>query len=274
MLHPPPLPPTMCCFSGPVRAVFNTRIFARSPGPGRQFLVYQMRYEAAAPVAMVLPLPVALPTAEGAVRFLNLKGYPAFFSDLASGFPVPRSRAPADPFGAASGEGARLEVESVGDYEASYVPRAADFSRLDPRFRLPEGAWEKLPDYRDFGFAVFKLKAGAGSVHPIAFEFSSRLPAGELFFPTVHIHDGKVHEEARYDHALYLQGGPPRGQTRLKKPLSGSPDPIWQESPGIPVQFMKAGLTAGTVDPRQHVFRLPVTGKYLNRDVHVTLRTS
>lgn len=263
----------MCCFSLPIKAVFDTRIFARPSAASRQFLVYQMKYDADSPVAMVLPLPVRLPALENAVRFLDLKGFPRFFDEMESGFPRLVSRTfDAEPKAGAVSASPNLKVESVGDYEASFVPTIADFSRLDARFRLPDGVWDQLPDYRDFGFAVFKLKQDAKSVHPIAFDFDSRLPAGQVFFPTVHIHDGKVHEMADYDHCLYVQGGTPISQTRLKKLFSGAPDLSWQESKGIAAQFMKAGQAAGTVDPKQHIYRLAVNGDYLNRDCHVTLR--
>jgi hypothetical protein len=36
-------------------------------------------------------------------------------------------------------------VREVGSFEASYVPKIADFSRLDERFRLPVAVWKKLP---------------------------------------------------------------------------------------------------------------------------------
>lgn len=91
---------------------------------------------------------------------------------------------------------APLRVHEVGSFEASFVPSLADFSRLDARFRLPDGLWEGLPIYADYGFAVFKLKAGERKVHPMAFEFASR-DRRQLFFPTVHIHDGQIAERAR-----------------------------------------------------------------------------
>ena len=62
-------------------------------------------------------------------------------------------------------------VVQVGAFEASFVPTVKDFSRLDKRFRLPAGAWNKLSTYNDYGFAVFKLKHGALKVHPMAFSF-------------------------------------------------------------------------------------------------------
>lgn len=193
----------MCCFTRKVNSVSETKIFAREVEPGVQGLVYQMRVDAPEEVAMVLPLPVKTPAWERAVKFINLEGYSDFFSDLASAFPVdpPRSFS----LGLESGRLKLIEVVEVGNYVASFVPTSEDFERLDPRFRLPKGSWEKLPHYHDYGFAVFQLKAGAQTVHPMALVFESRL-AGELFFPTVHIHDGEVHESEHFDHVLYAQG--------------------------------------------------------------------
>lgn len=102
----------------------------------------------------------------------------------------------------------RLEVHRVGSFEASFVPTVDDFERLDPRFRLPPAVWDDLPAYRDWGFAVFKLRdlfaAEATAVEPMAFEFPRRDP-GALFFPTVHVHDGRAHAAADFDHNLFLQ---------------------------------------------------------------------
>lgn len=38
----------------------------------------------------------------------------------------------------------------------------------------------------------------------MAFSFPSAR-AGHLFFPTMHIHDGEVHEKEDFDHTLYCQ---------------------------------------------------------------------
>ena len=80
------------------------------------------------------------------------------------------------------------------------MPTVKDFARLDERFKLPPSTWDDLPGYKDYGFAVFKLKKGEQKVHPMAFEFP-RGDTRKLFFPTVHIHDGKVHQTAGFDHA-------------------------------------------------------------------------
>jgi hypothetical protein len=241
-----------------VEEVKNTRIFARVGAKGRQVLVYQMALEAKEDLAMVLPIPVVKGTGEDGVTFFDLSKYPAFFADLALLFPLPKSVG--EPFGEVSrGVGAaKLKVQSVGAYDASIVPRVADFSRLDERFRLPAGVWDEVPGYADFGFAVFKLKAGHGEVHPMAFAFPTATP-GQVFFPTLHIHDGEVHDREVFDHTLYLQAerGPQRGG--------------WAESPGLPVTRVKCGLTHGMVRPEQHVYRSVMRGKFTNGDVVVDL---
>jgi hypothetical protein len=198
----------MCCFSGPVRDVADTKIFARRAGARSQYLVYSMKYAASRPVAMILPLPVA-GRSDRVARFINLQRYPNFFVDLERGFPKPAI----DGLGGAGGLGGgsrsrgALAVQAVGDFVASYVPGLDDFARLDRRFVLPRQTWDQLPAYQDYGFAVFQLRGAAGrgrKVHPMALEFDSRMPEA-LFFPTVHIHDGLVHEREHFDHALYFQ---------------------------------------------------------------------
>lgn len=194
----------MCCFSQPVLSVNNTRIFARLSGQGTQFLAYQMNYESRDPNAMILPLPIQQPATDSSLRFIDLKDYDTFFKDLASGFPtLARSFSigcglPGDPANRSD-----LEVFEVGNYIASFVPTIQDFDRLDPVFTLPRQTWDRIPEYNDFGFAVFQLAAGSLEPHPMAFEFQSR--DNKVFFPTIHIHDGQVHETEEFDHALYAQ---------------------------------------------------------------------
>lgn len=127
----------MCCFSGPVKNVGGTRIFARvARGALRQELAYSMTFSASESLAMILPLPV-LPGAGDDAR-------------------------------------PQLTVHKVGHLEASFVPSTSDFDRLDPRFRLPPALWDQLPVQRTYGFVVVKLAASASSqnVHPIAFDFA------------------------------------------------------------------------------------------------------
>jgi hypothetical protein len=195
----------MCCFSGQVDHVSSTKIFARAIGAGRQALVYAMEFGARADVAMVLPLPVPPGSPEDALRFTSLESYPEFFDHLANAVPPPM-RPPAMGYGAPGR--ADLPVSRVGAFDASFVPTIGDFDRLDVSFRLPPAVWASLPSYRDFGFAVFRLHKGRSKVHPMAFSFPSRVP-DLLFFPTVHVHDGVVHEKAAFDHALYAQGSSP-----------------------------------------------------------------
>jgi hypothetical protein len=197
----------MCCFSQPVQRVANTRIFARRFNRDRQYLAYQMAVQTVRPTAMILPLPVSLPMKPDAVRFISLKEYPAFFEALSTLFVRPMTAH------ASSREevivlSRPLPVQNVGDFVASFVPRLQDFSRLDPRFVIKPAVWRKLPRYGDYGFAVFQLKAPArtlAQVHPMALEFRTRLRE-QIFFPTVHIHDGALHAREEFDHELYWQG--------------------------------------------------------------------
>lgn len=191
----------MCCFSRLVEEVKNTRIFARLGAKGNQVLIYQMALHAKEDLAMVLPIPVAKGTGEDGVTFFDLSKYATLFEDLNRLFPVPKSFA--DPFGGpprAAGV-SKLKVQSVGAYDASFVPSLADFSRLDERFQLPKDVWNQVPGYEALGFAVFKLKPVHGEVHPMAFAFPTATP-GQLFFPTLHIHDGEVHDKEVFDHTF------------------------------------------------------------------------
>jgi hypothetical protein len=248
----------MCCFSGRVEHVADTSIFARGVDNGRQILVYAMTIETRSDVAMILPLPVPAGSPEDAVRFISLKEYPDFFRDMKAGFPEPVSRGVlATPAAAPkTAAPAKLEVVQVGEFEASFVPTVKDFGRLDARFRLPDQTWEQLPAYKGYGFAVFKLKSTATKVHPMAFEFPRANPK-QLFFPTVHIHDGKVHPKATFDHALYCQK---RDGERLSLP-------DWRESETTAGQFMTASKAAGVLDGARHCYLKQVRGERKNEDI-------
>lgn len=248
----------MCCFSQRVQRVADTNIFVRSSKEGRQFVVYAMTLSAADDLAMILPLPVKKGSGEKAVRFINLEKYPDFFADLRAGFPVPAALGNDDSRGPKERPLPKLEVVSVGSFDASFVPTVKDFDRLDERFRLPAGVWDKLPAYKDYGFAVFKLKKGSNRVHPMAFEFP-RADPDRLFFPTVHIHDGKVHPNARFDHALYCQ---PAGEEHPE--LVG-----WEESAQPARLFMKADRAQGLLEPDEHCYRKELRGNRKNQDILV-----
>jgi hypothetical protein len=249
----------MCCFSQKVDVVADTNIFARASAEGRQYLVYSMRFKAASDLAMILPIPTPRNSPDDAVKFLNLEKYPRFFDDLRKGFPLPRAeKGRGEPKDDKPPPKAKLEVVEVGSYVASFVPSVKDFARLDEQFRLPDGVWDRLPQYKEWGFAVFKLKKpekGEQQVHPMAFEFP-RANKAHLFFPTVHIHDGTVPAKAGFDHSLFCQveGGGPMG---------------WEETPGLAVEFMAVKEALGIVDGGMHVSRKLMKGTFDNKDVAV-----
>jgi hypothetical protein len=243
----------MCCFSRAVERVSNTSIFARRSKGSGQNLVYSMLLAAREDLAMILPLPVPKGTGEDALQFISLEGYPDFFADLQTGFPQRKVLAA----GVKKAESKqKLAVVDVGSFEASFVPAVKDFERLDERFRLPRSTWDHLPAYADFGFAVFKLKAGRKKIHPMAFEFPRR-DEKHLFFPTVHIHDGKVHATAEFDHVLYAQ---PSGDADLV---------LWEESSSPARDFVKVARARGIVAADEHVYRLRVAGRRKNEDIVV-----
>jgi hypothetical protein len=246
----------MCCFSKPVKLVADTNIFARSSVENRQFLVYSMHVNANEELAMILPIPTPKNPKEDAVRFINLEKYPNFFAELRSGFPEPPA-AKADgsrSLGLPHSAPATLKVVEVGSFIASFVPAIKDFSRLDERFRLPTDVWDSLPQYKDWSFAVFQLKKGEHKIHPMAFEFPRRNPE-KIFFPTVHIHDGTVPKNAKFDHMLFCQ-------------LTGGEIVTdWEESPQLAESFMrKIDEAKGIVAGSSHVYRKRMQGVHKNQD--------
>lgn len=243
----------MCCFSRNA-VVADTNIFARGAKDGRQFLVYSMKFSSKEDLAMILPIPTPRDAKEDAVRFINLEKYADFFKDLRAGFPMPNGGSRGKPaFGSLEPDSHKLKVVEVGSFEASFVPAVKDFSRLDERFRLPAETWDKLPSYKDFGFAVFKLKKGSEQkVHPLSFEFPRANPK-QLFFPTVHIHDGQVHPRAKFDHALYCQAD---------RMLLG-----WVESTRPAAMFMKLDNAEGLLDGMRHCHMKEMRGVLKNEDV-------
>ncbi|MGJ8696736.1 MAG: hypothetical protein ACSHYF_10485 [Verrucomicrobiaceae bacterium] len=219
-----------------------------------------MSLDTPADVAMILPIPVVQPAKEDAVQFIDLSEYDHFFRDLKAGFPRPKTRTKGAYDFAVPPPGAlKLEVHSVGSFDASFVPTVKDFSRLDARFRLPEGTWDQLPQYAGYGFAVFKLKKGNQKLHPMAFSFPSVLAkTAELYFPTVHIHDGKVHAKERFDHTLY-------GQTWPKAGLSSREG--WEESQQLAASFAKVEKSKGLLWDKGHVYRRHIRGLQKNEDI-------
>ena len=260
----------MCCFAQPVLSVTDTNLFARHTGKGTQFLAYQMKFSSEKPNAMILPLPVATPAKEDSVQFISLKGYDNFFKDLNRGFPniTPSNRSrslgsvePTDSIQK------KLIVHEVGDFVASFVPTVKDFSRLDPQFVIPKESWDKVPGYGDYGFAVFQLKKLKGTTHPMAFEFKTR-HKNDIFFPTVHIHDGEVHRRESFDHALYLQSETfdevvdKYRNRHLKDKATG-----FVRSRKTAKTFCNIEKAKGLVLGDQLVHRLELKGKLENKDV-------
>jgi hypothetical protein len=251
----------MCIFSSNVEAVSKTEIFARKSAIDKQFLVYRMDYEANQELAMILPLPTPKASPEDAVRFIDLSGYPGFFKDMKDGFEFFDSDSGSRGLSRGMSKSI-LAVKQVGSFEASFVPSLQDFDRLDPRFCIPENTWHSLPQYQDYGFAVFKLKPGNFASHPMAFEFPTRLQS-TLFFPTVHIHDGQVEPLADFDHALYLQSQNPIAISRWKV------SKFWNEAEVLAEDFVETNKTEGIVDGKMVVCRQLIKGAYPNIDTLV-----
>jgi hypothetical protein len=205
----------VCCFSvatplsfvgrlfAPRLHVSKTNLFARMVAPGRQALAYGMDLDSAREIAMILPVPVVPNAGDDALKFVSLEQDPRMFDELALLFAPPVTRSKGGLLRSASIR-QTLVVHDVGAFVASYVPSRADFDRLDPRFRMPSVLFDAVPAYADYGFAVFQLKPGKVTVHPMAMTFPTRA-ADQLFFPTVHVHDGRFHAVAKFDHALYYQ---------------------------------------------------------------------
>ena len=234
----------MCIFSQKAN-VSKTKIFARSGKENTQYLVYSMIVKAEKELAMILPLPVSEKTKE--ITFINLEKYPEFFDDLAKGY-LTLSRAPAKT-------DSKLAVVEVGSFIASFVPTAKDFGKVDEKFRLPDDVWAKLPQFKNYGFAVFQLKSGEKNVHPMALSFP-RADKKRLYFPTVHVHDGQVADKDEFDHTLYCQA------TNEESILE------WEESVQPVELFCKNFEKAqGIVVGSEHLYRKEIKGKQKNEDV-------
>jgi hypothetical protein len=90
----------------------------------------------------------------------------------------------------------------------------------------------------------------------MAFEFPISKP-DSLFFPTVHIHDGKVHAMADFDHRLYCQPGEQHFHALME----------WQESARPAMAFMDVKKSAGIVDGNAHCYLKQIRGQHKNEDV-------
>lgn len=257
----------MCCFSQKAE-VSNTNIFARAGKDGRQFLVYSMTVKADDELAMILPIPTPKASKEDAVKFIALDKYEDFFTELAKGWPAKNDTRGPGNGGSKDGPDSKpkLTVVEVGSFIASFVPTQKDFDRVDEKFKLPADVWGKLPQYKDWGFAVFQLKKekgekadkkAAATYHPMAFDFPRDDPK-KLFFPTVHIHDGSVPEKATFDHTLYCQAS--NGENVLE----------WEESAQPVELFMTKMEKEGKgILEKDHAYRKTIKGKQKNEDTWV-----
>lgn len=263
---------TMCCFSvaTPIGLVARllarpvhvsaTNLFARMIAPGVQALAYGMNLDTRDPVAMVLPLPVVPGSGDDAVTFIDLAKEPRMFADLAGLFEIMPQVARKGGFSLPLPTRKALVVHKVGSFVASYVPARADFARLDPRFRLPAALFEAVPHYADHGFAVFQLAPGKVTVHPMAMTFPTREPS-RLFFPTVHVHDGRFHPKATFDHVLYFQT--PRCTQRPETVPLGS----FEDS--AVAWILPPKDYEGLVVPGQPMLRRTLRGKRANEDTWI-----
>jgi len=250
---------TVCCFTGHVNEVSGTNIFARV-NAGREYLVYEMTFTSDEDTAMILPIPVAYGATEDAVEFVALDDYPDFFRDLAAHFQGVWSNA---KLLGSTGPKVALRVERVGAFEASFVPSINLLNQLDPRFRIPQQVWNQLPAYASFGFVVFKLRLGKSvNVHPMAFSFRTRDPS-TLFFPTVHVHDGTVHEEAVFDHIFYTQNEPKRSRSW--------PTEFWMPGNGVASGHLSIRRAHGLVDGNAPCFQASLVGASKNSDILVQI---
>jgi hypothetical protein len=256
--------------------VYSTRIFARPLNAGRQLLVYGMTFDANEDLAMILPIPVPARSPDDTVRFVDLSGCPTFFDDLNALFP-PQEVPEEQGITRQAPMPHALVVHEVGDFEASFVPTPGDFARLDERFRLPADVFDALPRYADWGFAVFKLKkpgarggrsglfglfkssapksSSPRKVHPMAFEFPRR-DASALFFPTVHVHDGRVHPTAEFDHELYCQ-------------TDAEWEPLMEWARSESTADRLAPAAREWASPSSWIYKQSLTGELPNRDTYL-----
>jgi hypothetical protein len=105
--------------------------------------------------------------------------------------------------------------------------------------------------------------------HPMAFEFVTRFP-DKLFFPTIQIHDGQVHEIADFDHHLYYQGdGFSKAPTSTKVGdglFKAATSTKVVRSEEIASEFMDVTKTMGLVDEQQRCNAIVMSGRFPNQD--------
>jgi len=256
----------MCIFRGKVEQVSKTRIYGRTTKDAIQYLVYQMEFSADDDVAMILPFPAD--RSRGEPEFINLERCPKFFDKIDKAFHEPVMRS----FSLTKSAGARrtrstLRVHSVGAFEGSFVPTIRDFDRLDERFQFAPSTLDAMRElYSDFSFAVFKLKAGSNQeVHPMAFRFCTAQP-DRVFYPTVHVHDGEMHETEHFDHSIYTQIPTDRTEIEVDEARKdGTSTPSDERL----TQHLSIKESQGILS-NDYGFRMKFKGRYRNQDVLFT----
>ncbi len=138
------------------------------------------------------------------------------------------------------------------------MPSVADFARLDERFRLPDGGMGQAAAVQGIRLRRLQAEEGEKKIHPMAFDFP-RANAKKLFFPTVHIHDGKVHDKADFDHALYCQAAEPQDKKQLLHCAIRGPAEAFAD-----IERAKKLL-----DPKAHVYMTTIRGMQKNQDTLV-----
>ena len=257
----------MCIFAQPVASVSSTNIFGRLDGEGNQFTAYQMEYASSERNAMILPIPTSSGVNEESVTFIDLSDYDSFFEDMDKAFPALIPPPKFSRGAAIDSNVANLAVHKVGNFVASMVPNLTDFSRLDSRFTIAPETWAKIPSYSDYSFVVFQLEELAGKPHPIAFKFPTR-HTKQIFFPTVHIHDGEVHAREEFDHVLYCQDGL---FDDISDSYSNRPDRStgWTRSQSEAKRNVDIAKSQGLVAPNLLLHRKKMRGMLENTDVLV-----
>ena len=236
-----------------------------------QALVYQMKYSANTDLAMILPIPTPIRSHPDAVKFHDLSNHNDFFQEMDDLFPVipTLGMRGLKSYAMSDNDDDMLEVHDVGDYQASFVPHLDDFDRLDARFKLPREIWESIPDYSDYGFVVFKLKATpmltrrgdqGKEVHPMAFVFENS--SDLIFIPTMHIHDGQAPAIEEFDHSIYVQ-------TQIELPVT-SVEYQTNTNYLLSKKRAKHGMKPNSlVDANDFIYRRRINGKHRNGDIHI-----
>ncbi|MEM7477510.1 MAG: hypothetical protein AAF483_21195, partial [Planctomycetota bacterium] len=124
----------------------------------------------------------------------------------------------------------------------------------------------------DYSFAVFQLKELQGKPHPMAFEFETR-HGDEIFFPTVHIHDGEVHARELFDHTLYLQNIKfDKVVGRYANYHSKDRSTGFVRSKDVARQYCNIQKSAGILEPDLLLHRIEMRGRLPNKDVFAAVQ--